>query len=295
MIYSFDTILKLLFIVFMSSKGVILPSNNDNLENMYSDDFFKSHLNLINSYKILANFIKNNHVSLNSILDIGCGHGLFVESLRQCGFISYGIEGSKSAINMWPKKYLDSYKLLDLRENVYSDIPKTDIVICTEVAEHLPKDKAQHLISIIVSNKPEYIYFSAATFYQDMGQNPGHINEQPFMYWLNIFHSFGYCIDVKRTHNLKVYMMNNIENFQFSWWYPKNLFILKKGNGFSHNKIVDFDYNINLNEVFVNSGPPHKIIHYRDFMEYKYCILKQQYNDLIEILHGENNKEDKES
>ena len=57
MIYSFDTILKLLFIVFMSSKGVILPSNNDNLENMYSDDFFKSHLNLINSYKILANFI----------------------------------------------------------------------------------------------------------------------------------------------------------------------------------------------------------------------------------------------
>ena len=65
----------------MSSKGVILPSNNDSLENMYSDDFFKSHLNLINSYKILANFIKKNHTSLNSILDIGCGHGLFVESL----------------------------------------------------------------------------------------------------------------------------------------------------------------------------------------------------------------------
>lgn len=275
----------------MSNKKVILPSDHEKLEDMYSTEFFKSHLNSIKTYEILANYMKDKHPKLNSILDIGCGHGLFVESLRKCGFISYGIEGSKSAVTLWPEKYKDSYQILDLRDDIYNEIPKTDIVICTEVAEHIIKDKADHLISIIVANEPEYIYFSAATYYQDSGRNPGHINEQPFMYWLNIFHSFGYCIDVKNTHNLKVHMMENIQNFTYSWWYPKNLFILKKGKGFEDNKIVDLDYNINLSKIFTNSGVANKIIHYRDFMEYKYCILKQQYNDLIE---ENKNKDDKE-
>ena len=266
----------------MSNKEVILPNDDEKLEDMYSTDFFESHLNLIDSYETLANYIKVNHSTLHSVLDIGCGHGLFVESLRQRGFMSYGIEGSISAMNMWPQKYKDSYQVLDLRKNVHSDIPKTDIVICTEVAEHLPKDKAEHLISIIVTNDPEYIYFSAATYYQDMGQNPGHINEQPFVYWLNIFNKCGYCIDVENTHKLKVYMITNIQHFVSSWWYPKNLFILKKGEGFVHNKMEDFDYNIDLSELFKNSAPIDQIIHYRDFMEFKYCLLKQRYNNLIE-------------
>ena len=38
-------------------------------------------------------------------------------------------------------------------------------------------------------------------------------------------------------------------------------------------------FNVNLNELFLNSAPPHKIIHYRDYIEYKYCILKQHFID----------------
>ena len=60
-------------------KNVILPKDAENLSKMYSYEFFESHKSNVNSYNLLSEHIRNEHPKLNTIVDIGCGHGLFVE------------------------------------------------------------------------------------------------------------------------------------------------------------------------------------------------------------------------
>jgi hypothetical protein len=63
-----------------------------------------------------------------------------------------------------------------------------DLVLCLEVAEHLPESSAEHLIASLVASG-EVILFSAAI----PGQGgTHHVNEQWPPYWRALFNSYGY-------------------------------------------------------------------------------------------------------
>ena len=126
-------------------------------------------------------------VAPNSVLDVGCGIGTWLKIFEECGVSDYlGVDGdyvNRSLLKISETKFVAK----DLRRP-WSLNRKFDLLICLEVAEHLPKECAQEFVKVLVSHG-EVILFSAAIPNQG-GQN--HLNEQWPEYWQAIFANFGY-------------------------------------------------------------------------------------------------------
>jgi len=102
------------------------PREGNTLENKYNEAFFQEHRKNGAAYTQLATFVQNQHPD-TTIVDIGCGHGLLVEEFRKAGLDAYGIEGSRSAMGMWPQKHKAKYTVYDLTDkSVFDAIPKTE-------------------------------------------------------------------------------------------------------------------------------------------------------------------------
>lgn len=151
-----------------------------------------------------------------SILDVGCGIGTWLAIASKLGVAEIkGLDGD----------YVDK-SLLKIPNNCFiaSDLMhpinlkrKFDLVLCLEVAEHLPSTKAQILIDTLTEHS-DIIIFSAAIPGQD-GQN--HINEQWQTYWQALFRKkafFAYDILRPRIWN----------NEKIDWWYRQNIIIYAK-------------------------------------------------------------------
>jgi hypothetical protein len=76
------------------------------------------------------------------------------------------------------------------------DVGQYDLVISTEVAEHLPKHAARNFVGNLTSAAAGSIVFSAAA----PGQwGDGHINCQPKQFWIDLFADRGWVPDESRT------------------------------------------------------------------------------------------------
>lgn len=156
----------------------------------------------------------------NSVLDIGCGLGNWLEVAKKLGVNKVtGVDGNYVNRDLL-KIQKDEFVEWDLKKSV-SLGHKFDLCICLEVAEHLPESSAEALVHSLTSHA-DVIMFSAAIPGQG-GQF--HINEQWPDYWQKLFAKFNYeFIDCFRR---KIWLNNNIE-----WWYRQNLFLVVK-NGHS--------------------------------------------------------------
>ncbi len=154
-----------------------------------------------------------------SIIDVGCGLGNWIEvAKRLTGAEITGVDGD----------YVNR-KLLKIDENefVERDLTKPfdlnkkfDLVICLEVAEHLPETSAAGFVQSLTKHS-DVIMFSAALPGQG-GQN--HINEQWPTYWQEHFNNCGFeMVDFFR---FKIWNNTKIE-----YWYKQNLFlVVRKGH-----------------------------------------------------------------
>jgi SAM-dependent methyltransferase len=152
----------------------------------------------------------------DSILDVGCGTGTWLKIILDCGIEDFlGIDGIEVANKDFfvSKERFQRYDLT----SYWSINRKFDIVLCLEVAEHLPIDSASNFIKAL-TNHSDTILFSAACPNQP-GQ--GHINCQSIEYWQQLFNEHGYaCYDEIRPV---------IWNEAFpEWWYKQNILVAKK-------------------------------------------------------------------
>ena len=89
-----------------------------------------------------------------------------------------------------------------------------------EVAEHLEDKYSDILVKSLVSSSST-IVFSAAT----QGQGGiGHVNEQPHMWWIRKFDSFGFKLDEEQTKALRMKMRKT----DIPYYYTNNLLVLKE-------------------------------------------------------------------
>jgi SAM-dependent methyltransferase len=172
--------------------------------------------------------------NIKSVLDVGTGLGTWLEIAHKYGINDFvGIDGSWADKKML-KIPLENFIEIDLSKRVNIN-RKFDLVICLEVAEHLPIDSASLLIETLTEHS-EIVLFSAAIPKQG-GQN--HINEQIPQYWINLFKARGYeCYDY-----LRPYIWNDVD---IEWWYRQNIFI------YSCKKIAP---------LFSNKIPPNMYVH----------------------------------
>ncbi|WP_122442612.1 glycosyltransferase [Mycobacterium attenuatum] len=148
----------------------------------------------------------------NSVLDVGCGVGGWVASWLDSGADAIGVDGDhvpRAQLCIPADRFID-YDLttrLDLGR-------RFDLVICLEVAEHLPPEAAETLVDSLCRHG-DVIVFSAAI----PGQGgTGHINERWPSFWAALFAAHGY-----RPYDLlrgRLWWDTRCE-----WWYRQNVLV----------------------------------------------------------------------
>lgn len=153
-----------------------------------------------------------------SVLDVGCGTGTWLKVFNQKFGLTdlIGVDGNyvdRNQLVIDPKFFheADLRKSIDLKR-------KFDIVLCLEVAEHLPEDCADQFVETLCRHS-DRIIFSAAIPGQG-GQM--HINEQWPGYWSQKFAKHGYNVydDIRP----KIW-----HNGQVDIWYRQNIFHFRRG------------------------------------------------------------------
>jgi cyclopropane fatty-acyl-phospholipid synthase-like methyltransferase len=160
----------------------------------------------------LVTFFKQEFKNKNkSILDLGCGKGDYVKTLRKNGFDADGLDG-----NPHTKHWFDDAIIHDLSIETNFE-KKYNWVLTLEVAEHLPKELEFSFISNVHNNNTDGIVMSWAI----KGQGGwGHFNEQDNEYVIDLFEKKGYLYDVEQSN----YFRNNCELS----WFKNTILVFRK-------------------------------------------------------------------
>jgi len=149
------------------------------------------------------------------VVDLGCGVGTHLELFERLGREVHGVDGAADA-REHAVIDADAIEVSDLRDPWWR--PATaDVVLCLEVAEHLPPAAAETLVAS-VTNAGEIVVWSAA--------HPGqggthHINERPPAYWRELFADRGYVPDPAATERL-------LDRARVAPWTETNLRVFRE-------------------------------------------------------------------
>mgnify|MGYP001612664726 CR=1 FL=1 len=154
---------------------------------IYDMAFFEWHVPLRDKYRQVGDWLWN-HLDFRSAMDLGCGNGFILEELQQHGAWVIPVEAVPAALKfMYPG--LRKHAIIhDLTQPIQLE-NRVELIICTEVAEHLPQHAAETLLQSIFNHAQKWLFFSAAT----PGQGGhGHLNEQPHQYWIDRLKEYGF-------------------------------------------------------------------------------------------------------
>lgn len=155
------------------------------------------------------------------VVDVGCGPGMVVSRLRDLGVDARGVEGSEhgiAAAKETVRPFLTLGDITDMRW-LSRQPGHRQIVICTEVAEHLDEKWAAHLVGLLCSAMCPVV-FTAAPPGQD-GHH--HVNCQPPGYWQELFASRGAFYDSPATLELRC-RWRNLERLSHM---PRNVMVFR--------------------------------------------------------------------
>lgn len=127
-----------------------------------------------------------------SVLDFGCGTGVYSEVFRQEGFNIIGQDVFKSHRDYCK----ENYPLL----KVYQKPKEADLMLWIEVAEHMTDQEIEKALKAV---KPRIILFSSTPHKTEFDEDWGHINIKIEKDWEAMFKGFGYkLIEKPKTPTL---------------------------------------------------------------------------------------------
>jgi SAM-dependent methyltransferase len=151
-----------------------------------------------------------------SILDVGCGTGVWLSAALQFGVSSvFGVDG----VDIPPARLqipADRFLRADLTRPLALE-RRFDVALCLEVGEHLPAAAARTLVQSLTRHA-DCVVFSAACPGQP-GQH--HLNCQWPAYWQQLFNGDGFACDDHARWRL--WDLAAVEP-----WYRQNLFVARR-------------------------------------------------------------------
>ncbi len=183
-----------------------------NISTDYNQGFFNMHKPWKGEYELIADSLVR-HLNFYTVVDLGCGNGYVLSRLAQAGKTVMGVDGSKFSP-------FSGVIVSDLSQPI--DVGMHDLVICTEVAEHIEEKYADVLMDNICKSSRSTVFFSAAI--------PGrgghlHLNEQPHSYWIDKFHKRGFNYNLELTMAILEDLRTEIREI---WWFPMNIMVFRK-------------------------------------------------------------------
>lgn len=106
--------------------------------------------NSIEYLRFINEFISRNQVI--SILDIGVGDGELLSHLNLEGRSYTGIDVSSEAISIAREKNYKNEIQLCIADAEFFDFQQYDLILCKDVLQHLPNDKALRIINLMRRN-----------------------------------------------------------------------------------------------------------------------------------------------
>jgi len=155
--------------------------------NLYDSEFYSSLSEQVTQSARICMPLFIELLNPNSILDVGCGQGNWLNVCRELGADDItGVDGAyvrEEELKMAKDKFVphDLMKPFNLERQF-------DLALCLEVGEHIPDEHAKTLVESLTKHSSAII-FSAAVPGQG-GVN--HINEQWPWYWKEKFAKHGY-------------------------------------------------------------------------------------------------------
>lgn len=133
-----------------------------------------------------------------SVLDLGGGDGYWASVLSESGAEAHMVELSEVALRYVCENV--ECKIHDLCEPLNYG-REFELILCIEVAEHLPESAADVLCDTIARHTKRLLVFTAAP----PGQiGNGHINLQRPLYWMTKFKQRGLIYKRGKTKRLKL-------------------------------------------------------------------------------------------
>jgi len=119
------------------------------------------------------------------LVDVGAGSGAYAAAAARHGARVVALERSRAGRAMAALQRVRSAPF-DLRDPAPPE-RRADLAYCFEVAEHLPPDLGDRLVTFLAASAPVVVFTAAQP-----GQGGyGHINEQPQPYWIDRFRAAG--------------------------------------------------------------------------------------------------------
>lgn len=148
-----------------------------------------------------------------SVLDIGCGPGVYVESLIAENISATGIDIDPRVKN---KSYLKNQSLLDITEE------RADVVLCLEVAEHINSEYEDEVVKKVASTVNKTLIWTAAALNQT---GPGHVNCKHKEDWAKKLTNQGLVRNLEKENQLLSYML---QGYSMGWFTQNLLYFERK-------------------------------------------------------------------
>lgn len=139
----------------------------------------------------------------NTFWDLGCGPGLYVDHLNNCGYCGIGIDGNPNT----PEGNI----IMDLSKPQI--IPKKDFSISLEVGEHVPPEY-ENIFLLNLTNSSNMLILSWANKAQ---VGSGHVNPKNNLEVINKLASYGYNVDIEKS----AFLRNCCEQ----WYFKKTILV----------------------------------------------------------------------
>lgn len=215
---------------------------------MYDFEWHKSHGAETSSSADLIVCDLLSCLEVASVLDIGCGDGRWLRAFKDRGVRSVvGVDGpwtDQARLLIGP----DEFQVQNLEEPLELD-RKFDLVISTEVAEHVGAEFADQFVQN-AANHSDLVLFGAAIPYQGGFR---HVNEAWPSYWAEKFARAGYA-------SFDLFRARLWDHPEVSFWYKQNMILYVRSerreiiraieNHVASNNIVQLPLNIVHPEIY---------------------------------------------
>jgi 2-polyprenyl-3-methyl-5-hydroxy-6-metoxy-1,4-benzoquinol methylase len=146
----------------------------------------------------------------SNVLDVGCAYGLVVDRLQLRGIPAHGFDHSEFAISRASPRIRDTVWVGDAADPAAWSVGPVDLVLCTEVLEHLTPDQARAFLENAYQHAERALVLVTTPSHPEVAEgDESHINIAPMKWWMDLIRSVGWQIhrtalnEDPRSHRMK--------------------------------------------------------------------------------------------